>query len=59
MKRTEFDGRFAATADNWLEPATLDRVNELAFAWLADYSADDPNIEQLVKSAFDHANNSL
>lgn len=59
MTRFQFDSHFAATTQNWHEPETLDRLNYLAYSNLADVDVDDPNIEQIVKSAFDAANNSL
>lgn len=59
MTRTQFNTLFAAMPDNWFEPSTLNLVNDLAFAWLAEISPENPNIEQLVKSAFDFANNTL
>lgn len=59
MTRTEFNANFAATLDIWFEPETLERLNDLAFSRLAKISADDPNLCDLVKSAFDWANDSL
>lgn len=58
MTRAEFDRRFAATGDNWFEPETLDRLNDLAFAYLAEFDAETVDADT-VKSAFDRANNSL
>ena len=59
MTRFQFDSHFAATLDNWHEPVTLNFVNDLAFRNLADVDVDDPNIAEIVKSAFDFANNAL
>ena len=62
MTRREFNERFAATPDNWFEPATLDRLNDLAYASLTDIdisATDDYLLDQFVKSAFDDANNAL
>ena len=67
MTRTEFNSRFAATPDNWFDPETLDELNDRAFAFLADLdvseygdaTGNDDRIEQLVKGAFDRANNDL
>ena len=59
MTLFQFNSHFAATTQNWHEPETLDRLNYLAWCRLRDEYVDDPNIEQIVKSAFDFANNTL
>ena len=59
MNRETFNRLFAATKDTWFEPRTLNRLNNLAYRYLKAYDADDRNIEQIVKAAFDYAANQL
>ena len=61
MTRTEFDSHYAATSDNWFEPETLDRLNDLAFEYLRDEQVDeDGEVDSnVIKFAFDRANNAL
>lgn len=59
MTRTEFNANYAANSDNWYEPETLNRLNDLAFEYLAAVDCDAEHLVDLVKSAFDHANNAL
>lgn len=59
MTRREFDLHFAATADNWFEPATLDELNNRTFALVRHVDINDRLVNQIVKNAFDLANNEL
>ena len=59
MTRADFDKLFAATANNWFQPETLNELNDRAYAFLSETALDDPDIDNLVKWAFDRANNQL
>ena len=57
MTRKYFDYHYAASADNWYDAQSLDRINDIVFTLLA--GEPDEVDENVIKSAFDAANNLL